>query len=173
MKVNNKGGKAWIFGDDIDTDVLAPGLYMKGSLKELASHCLEAIDPDFASNVAPGDVIVAGKNFGIGSSREQAAEALKYLGVSTLLARSFAGIFFRNALNFGMIALTSAEIDRIRPGDRIVVDAAAGSIHNLTQDETYVCNILPQPLLAMVHDGGLVPHLKKKLAHSAVKSIKQ
>jgi 3-isopropylmalate/(R)-2-methylmalate dehydratase small subunit len=106
MKVNNKGGKAWIFGYDIDTDVLAPGLYMKGSFEELASHCLEAIDPDFASNVAPGDVVVAGKNFGVGSSREQAAEALKYLGVSILLAKSFAGIFFRNALNFGMIALT-------------------------------------------------------------------
>jgi 3-isopropylmalate/(R)-2-methylmalate dehydratase small subunit len=169
MTMENKGGKVWLFGDDIDTDVLAPGLYMKGPFEELAAHCLEAVNPDFAANVAEGDVIVAGQNFGIGSSREQAAQALKYLGVSILVAKSIGGIFFRNALNFGMTALTSPDVDRISPGDRITVDAAAGIIANLTQNETYVCDALPPQLLAMVQDGGLVPHLENKLAQSQKK----
>lgn len=169
MTIDNTAGKAWVFGDDVDTDVLAPGLYMKGSFEELASHCLEAIDPEFAANVSQGDVIVAGENFGIGSSREQAAQALKFLGVSTLVAKSIGGIFFRNALNFGMTTVTSAEVDRVAPGDRITVDAAAGTIHNFTKDETYACDILPPQLLVMVQDGGLVPHLEKKLAQSTEK----
>lgn len=128
MTTEKTAGKVWVFGDDIDTDALAPGLYMKGPLEELASHCLKAIDPNFAATVQHGDVVVAGVNFGIGSSREQAVEALKYLGVRTLVAKSFGGIFFRNALNFGMIAVVSADVDRISPGDRITVDAASGSI---------------------------------------------
>ena len=171
MTVEVTDGKAWVFGDDVDTDVLAPGLYMKGPFEELARHCLEAIDPEFAVNVAQGDVIVAGTNFGIGSSREQAAQALKHLGVSVLVAKSFGGIFFRNALNFGMIAVVSTDADRIRPGDKITVDAAVGSIHNITQDETYACDALPPQLLAMVQDGGLVPHLEKKLTPSANKDV--
>lgn len=156
-------GKAWVFGDDIDTDVLAPGLYMKGTLKVLASHCLEAVDPDFAANVQPGDVVVGGRNFGIGSSREQAVQALQVLGVRTLIAQSFAGIFFRNALNLGVSALTCAEAGKIRPGDRITTDALRGVITNHTTWQTYACDRLPDKLLAMVQDGGLVAHLAKKL----------
>jgi len=171
MMTLNTGGKAWVFGDDVDTDVLAPGIYMKGPFEELARHCLESINPDFASDVAQGDVIVAGANFGIGSSREQAAQALKHLGVSTLVAKSFGGIFFRNALNFGMVAVVSADVDRIAPGDKITVDAAAGRIHNITQDETYACDALPPQLLAMVQDGGLVSHLEKKLTLSDNKDV--
>ena len=171
MMVLNTGGKAWVFGDDIDTDVLAPGIYMKGPFEELARHCLETVDPDFASNVAQGDVIVAGANFGIGSSREQAAQALKHLGVSTLVAKSFGGIFFRNALNFGMVAVVSADADRIAPGDKITVDATAGTIRNLSQNETYHCDALPTQLLTMVQDGGLVPHLEKKLTQSNKKDV--
>lgn len=91
---NTIKGKVWVFGDDIDTDVLAPGLYMKGSLALLASHCLESVDPDFASSVAKSDILIAGKNFGIGSSREQAAQVLKHLGIEAILAKSFGGIFF-------------------------------------------------------------------------------
>ena len=161
-------GKAWVFGDNIDTDVLAPGLYMKGPLKVLAAHCLEAVDPDFASNVHDGDVIVGGENFGIGSSREQAVQALQLLGVRTLVAKSFAGIFFRNALNFGVIALASSDAGKINPGDRVTTDPGKGIITNHTTNETYVCDPLPEQLLAMVMDGGLVEHLEKKLANKEV-----
>ena len=173
MTTEMTAGKVWLFGDDIDTDALAPGLYMKAPLEDLASHCLEAIDPDFAANVGHGDVIVAGVNFGIGSSREQAVEALKYLGVRVLVAKSFGGIFFRNALNFGMIAVVSADVDRISPGDRITVDAAVGVIENLSQNETYACDTLPPRLLAMVRDGGLVDHLEKKLARAQIEDAGQ
>ena len=158
----SKSGKAWVFGDNIDTDVLAPGLYMKGPLKVLAAHCLEAVDPDFASNVQPGDVIVGGDNFGIGSSREQAVQALQFLGVRTLIAKNFAGIFFRNALNFGVVALACDEAYKIGPGDRISSDPSTGTITNHTANETYQCDPLPEQLLAMVLDGGLVDHLEKK-----------
>ncbi|MFQ5625134.1 MAG: 3-isopropylmalate dehydratase small subunit [Methyloligellaceae bacterium] len=160
----NDAGKAWVFGDNIDTDVLAPGLYMKGPLETLAQHCLEAVDPEFARNVQPGDVVVGATNFGIGSSREQAVEVLKLLGVRTLIAKSFAGIFFRNALNFGVVALTCDEADRISAGDRIAADPARGVIDNLSTGESYACDPLPGHLLEMVTDGGLVPHLEKRLA---------
>ena len=173
MTTEKTAGKVWVFGDDIDTDALAPGLYMKGPLEELASHCLKAIDPNFAATVQHGDVVVAGVNFGIGSSREQAVEALKYLGVRTLVAKSFGGIFFRNALNFGMVAVVSADVDRISPGDRITVDAASGTIENLSKNETYTCEILPPQLLAMVRDGGLVEHLEKKRAPAQLKDAGQ
>lgn len=163
-------GKAWIFGDDIDTDVLAPGLYMKGPLKVLAAHCLEAVDPDFASNVQDGDVIVGGENFGIGSSREQAVQALQFLGVRTLVAKSFAGIFFRNALNFGVVALASSDAGRIKQGDQISTNPTNGTITNHTSNETYACDPLPEQLLEMVMDGGLVEHLEKKLTNKEVES---
>lgn len=171
MMTENINGKAWVFGDDIDTDVLAPGIYMKGPFEELARHCLEAVDPDFASRVAQGDVIVAGANFGIGSSREQAAQALKHLGVSTLVAKSFGGIFYRNALNFGMVAVVSADVDRIAPGDKVAVDAEVGTITNFTKNETYTCDALPAQLLSMVQDGGLVSHLEKKMSQTNKKDV--
>ncbi len=166
MTLENTAGKAWVFGDDVDTDVLAPGLYMKGSLEDMARYCLEAVDPDFAANVGEGDTVVAGANFGIGSSREQAAQVLRHLGVRALVAKSFGGIFFRNALNFGLVAVTCADADRIRPGDEIAVDAAAGAISNITRNQTYACDSLPPHLLAMIGDGGLVPHLEKRLART-------
>src|SRR5712691_5724184 len=97
--------RAWVFGDDIDTDVLAPGKYMKFDLDEIAMHCLESVDPTFANSVKPGDVLVAGRNFGAGSSREQAPAALKHLGIAALVAESFAGMFYRNALNLGLPAV--------------------------------------------------------------------
>ncbi len=162
-------GRAWVFGDDVDTDVLAPGLYMKGPIEELARHCLESLDPDFAPNVALGDVVVGGANFGIGSSREQAVQALHILGIRSLVARSFAGIFHRNALNFGLIAVTCPQAGQIHPGDRIAVDAAAGKVTNLTRDEVYDCDTLPPALLEMVQSGGLVPHLQRKLASQTMK----
>jgi 3-isopropylmalate/(R)-2-methylmalate dehydratase small subunit len=156
--------RAWVFGDDIDTDVLAPGRYMKFGIEEIAKHCLEAVDPSFAASVRPGDVVVAGRNFGAGSSREQAAAALKTLGVAAVIAHSFAGIFYRNALNLGLVVLASPDAGRIRAGDDVAVDPEAGRIENRTRGETLACEPIPGHLMAMVRDGGLLAHLEKRLA---------
>ncbi|MCC2096627.1 MAG: 3-isopropylmalate dehydratase small subunit [Hyphomicrobiales bacterium] len=157
-------GRAFVFGDNVDTDVLAPGIYMKDPIEVIASHCLESLDPSFASAIRPGDIVVAGAGLGIGSSREQAAEALKYLGAGALLAKSYGGIFYRNALNFGLPALVCAQTDRIGAGDRLRVDPAAGRIENLSKGENYSADPLPQFLLNMIADGGLVTHLEKRFA---------
>ncbi len=156
-------GKAWCFGDDVDTDVLAPGKYMKFGIDEIARHCLESVDPGFAAGVRAGDVVVAGRNFGAGSSREQAPQALRALGVAALVAESFAGLFYRNALNLGLPALACRDAKRIRAGDRLRVDAEAGRIENETTGETLVCEPIPPHLMQMVRDGGLLPHLEKRL----------
>ncbi len=158
-----EAGRAWLFGDNVDTDVLAPGRYMKAGIEEIARHCLEAVDPSFAREVRPGDVVVGGRNFGAGSSREQAPQALRQLGVAALIAESFAGLFYRNALNLGLPALVCAEAKRIRAGDRLSVDPQAGRIENLTSGETIACEPIPAHLMQMIRDGGLLPHLEKRL----------
>ena len=152
----------WVFGDNLDTDMLAPGRYMKFGIEEIAKHCLESVSPDFSKNVQKGDVVVAGKNFGCGSSREQAPEALRFLGVSALIAPSFAGLFYRNCFNLGLPAVVCAEAGKIRQGDELKIDFA-GRIENLTQGKTYSCEAIPPHLQALVRDGGLVPHLEKRL----------
>ena len=157
-------GRAWVFGDNIDTDVLAPGQYMKSGVGELARHCLESVDPEFANSVRSGDVVVGRRNFGTGSSREQAPQALKHLGVAALVAESFAGLFYRNALNLGLPALVCAEAKRIRADDRLRVDAESGRIENLTTGEMIACEPIPAHLMQMIRDGGLLPHLEKRLA---------
>jgi 3-isopropylmalate/(R)-2-methylmalate dehydratase small subunit len=157
-------GRAFVFGDDIDTDALAPGRYMKGPIEELVQHCLEALAPDFATDVRPGDVVVAGRNFGMGSSREQAAQALKVLGVAAVVAKSFGGIFYRNALNLGLPVMVCSETDRIKPDDRLRIDLARGTVTNETGGDVLPSEPLPQFLLDMLADGGLVPHLEKKFA---------
>jgi 3-isopropylmalate/(R)-2-methylmalate dehydratase small subunit len=157
------GGRAWVFGDNVDTDVLAPGIYMKGPVSELAKHCLEALDPNFARAAQPGDIVVAGGNFGMGSSREQAAMALKALGVAAVVAKSFARIFYRNAMNLALPVLVCPDAGTIEAGDRLVVNAAAGAVVNLTQKRRIACEPIPLHLLAMIADGGLLPHLAKKL----------
>lgn len=159
----NAPGRAWVFGDDINTDLLAPAAYLKGSMDDLASHCLEDLNADFAAGVREGDVFVAGKNLGIGSSREQAPQALQLLGIRTVLAKSFGRIFYRNALNLGMPTLVCPRADRIRNGDQLRVEAAAGVVHNLSTGEDLACEPLPDHLLEIVGNGGLIPHLKKKL----------
>ena len=159
-----QGGRAFVFGDNVDTDVLAPGVYMKGPIEELARHCLEALDPTFARTVRSGDVVVGGENFGMGSSREQAAMVLRQLGVAAVIAPSFAGLFFRNCLNLGLAPLECAEATKIKAGDIITVDPIGGRIENKTQGVTYPCVPIPAHLLEMVQDGGLIPHLEKKLA---------
>jgi 3-isopropylmalate/(R)-2-methylmalate dehydratase small subunit len=155
-------GRAWVFGDDIDTDVLAPGRYMKGPVEEAAPHCLESVDPDFAGNVAPGDFVVAGGNFGLGSSREQAAQVLRILGVAAVIAKTFGGIFYRNAFNLGLMAVQCREIGRISAEDRLALDAEAGVLRNLTSGEHYACEPVPAHLLALIADGGLIPHLQRR-----------
>ncbi|MGI9481251.1 MAG: 3-isopropylmalate dehydratase [Hyphomicrobiales bacterium] len=157
-----KPGRAWVLGDDIDTDVLAPGKYMQGGLSGLAAHCLETVRPEFASEARPGDVLVAGKNFGIGSSREQAAEALRHLGIVAVLARSFGGIFYRNALNLGLPVFRSDDLSEITDGEKVVMDIDAPSLTRTSNGEKIDLEPLPDFLLHMLHDGGLVPHLEKK-----------
>lgn len=156
-------GRAFVFGDNVDTDVLAPGLYMKKPIEELAKHCLEALDPAFATTVRPGDIVVGGENFGLGSSREQAAQALHHLGVTIILAKSFAGLFFRNCINLGVAPIECADTGRIGSGDRLVVDPISGRIDNQTRKETYSGVPIPPHLVEMVRDGGLIPHLEKRL----------
>ena len=154
--------RAWVFGDNIDTDQLAPGLYMKASIGELSRHCLELVDPTFAASVRPGDIVVGGRNFGMGSSREQAVQALRHLGIAAVIARSFAGIFFRNAYNLGLLALVSQHADRLRAGDELVIDARAGRIDNRSTSESIACEPVPDHLMALVEAGGLVPLLERR-----------
>jgi 3-isopropylmalate/(R)-2-methylmalate dehydratase small subunit len=157
-------GRAWVFGDDVNTDVMAPGLYFKSPMSEMARHCMEAIDPDFAPNVQPGDIVLAGQNFGIGSAREQAPMALQHLGVGAVLAQSFGRIFYRNALNFGIPAIIFPAAAEISPGDQLRVDPVSGDIQNRTTGQVYAVNGLPRHLMTMVEAGGLMPYLKNKLA---------
>ena len=164
----NPQGRAWVFGDNIDTDQLAPiHSYKNREAEEGCKFCLEALDPDFAGAVEEGDIFVAGANMGIGSSREQAPLHLKLLGIRCVLAKSFSRIFYRNTLNFGVPALICADVDRINPGDTLHVDPLKGQIDNLTTGETLTCAPLPEHLMEMIGDGGLMAHLKKKLTKEA------
>jgi 3-isopropylmalate/(R)-2-methylmalate dehydratase small subunit len=160
-------GRAFVFGDNIDTDVLAPGRLMKLAPMELAKHCLEAIDPSFASTVEAGDFVVGGANFGLGSSREQAAISLRLLGVQAVIAPSFARIFFRNAINAGLAPITLTAPADIQPGDRLAVDLAEGVVENLTQGRRYAAQPLPQHLLDIIQEGGLMQYLKRRGQHEA------
>ena len=157
-------GRAWVYGDDLDTDVLAPGKYMKFGIEEIAKHCLEMVDPAFAASVSQGDVVVGGRNFGTGSSREQAPAALKALGVAAVIAQSFAGLFYRNCFNVGLLALTCPQAGRIHAGDAIRFDAAAGGIENLTTGETLACEPIAPHLMTLVRDGGLLAQLELRFA---------
>ena len=157
-------GQAWVFGDAVNTDVMAPGLYFKAPIGELASHCMEAIDADFAANVQPGDIVVGGMNFGIGSAREQAPMAFKHLGVGAIIAASYGRIFYRNALNFGIPTLILPDAAEISRGNRLRVDPIGGVVENLSSDKCYTVAPLPQHLMEMVTAGGLMPYLKQRLA---------
>jgi 3-isopropylmalate/(R)-2-methylmalate dehydratase small subunit len=159
-------GHAFVFGDNIDTDVLAPGHLMKLPPEDLARHCLEAIDVTFAASVQKGDFLVAGENFGLGSSREQAAVSLSLLGVGAIIAKSFARIFYRNALNLGLPALFCDDAHLIQAGDKLDVDPIAGTIVNQTRDHILKCRPIPAHLMEMVNAGGLIPHLQSQTGGS-------
>ncbi len=155
-------GKVWKFGDNISTDHIAPGrlFHLRSNLPELAKHVLEDADPEFAGKVQPGDFVVGGNNFGLGSSREHAPTIIKLAGVSAVLAKSFARIFFRNAINVGLPVLI-CDTDRIDPGDELEVDPGAGEIRNLTKGETLQASPLPDVMLRILQDGGLAAHVTK------------
>jgi 3-isopropylmalate/(R)-2-methylmalate dehydratase small subunit len=155
-------GKAWKFGDDISTDLIAPGrlFHLRSNLPELAKHVLEDADPSFAQKVQKGDFVVGGKNFGLGSSREHAPTIIKLAGVSAVLAKSFARIFYRNAINVGLPVLI-CDTDKIDLGDQLEADLEKGKIKDLTKNITLDFTPLPGAMIKILNDGGLVEHIKK------------
>jgi 3-isopropylmalate/(R)-2-methylmalate dehydratase small subunit len=159
-------GRVFKYGANVDTDAIIPARYLNVSEPaELAAHCMEDIDREFAGRVKSGDIIVAGSNFGCGSSREHAPIAIKAAGVSAVVARSFARIFFRNAINIGLPLLESAEaVDNIENGNVLEIDLARGEIRNLTKSRTYTASPYPAFMSELIAAGGLVEYTRKKLA---------
>ena len=156
-------GKAHKFGNDINTDDIIAAKYLVSTdAKELGSHCMETIKPDFLKHVQEGDVIVAGKNFGCGSSREHAPLAIKGCGIRAVIAKSFAGIFFRNAINVGLPFLESEEVGRIQDGDLLEIDLARGIIKNLTKNKSYQSQPFPSFLQEIIKRGGLMNYIKHR-----------
>ncbi len=155
-------GRVFKFGDNISTDHIAPGrlAHLRSNLPELARHVLEDADVTFASRVKGGDFIVAGSNFGLGSSREHAPLIIKMAGVSAILAKSVARIFFRNAINLGLPVLI-CDTDKINDGDELEVDLAAGSIRDKTSGEQLTFSRIPRVMLDILDEGGLIPYIKK------------
>lgn len=161
-------GRVWKFGDNVDTDVIIPARYLNTTdPEELAKHCMEDVDPEFPKKVRKGDIIVAGRNFGCGSSREHAPIAIKSAGISCVIAESFARIFYRNAFNTGLLILECPEaVKDAETGDELEVDIDEGRITNLTKGKTYKIKPLPQFMKEILEDGGLIPHIMKKFQAS-------
>ncbi len=157
-----KKGKAFKFGDDISTDHIAPGrlFHLRNDLEEFSKHVLEDADPDFASKVQKGDFIVAGKNFGLGSSREHAPQIIKIAGVGAVIAKSFARIFYRNAINIGLLAI-ECNTDEIEAQDELELDIKKGILKDLTKNIELKITPLPDVMIRLLADGGLVEHLNK------------
>ena len=158
-------GKVFKYGDNVDTDVIIPARYLNSSDPEnLAAHCMEDIDESFADEVEKGDILVGGKNFGSGSSREHAPLAIKYAGVSCVVAESFARIFYRNSINIGLPILESPEaVKAAEAGDELEVDIDKGQIKNLRTGKTYQAAPFPPFMQEIIKDGGLIEHVKKEL----------
>ncbi|WP_195542670.1 3-isopropylmalate dehydratase small subunit [Massiliimalia timonensis] len=159
----NTKGFVHKYGDNVDTDVIIPARYLNtADAKELASHCMEDIDKDFVKNVKPNDIIVANYNFGCGSSREHAPLAIKTAGISCVIAKTFARIFYRNAINIGLAILECEEAaDKIDTGNEVAIDFDTGVITNLTKDETYQAEPFPDFIKDIINKGGLLNSLKK------------
>ena len=155
-------GKAWKFGDDISTDHIAPGryLHLRSNLPELAKHVLEDAKPDFAREMNKGDFVVAGKNFGLGSSREHAPTIMKIAGINAVLAKSFARIFYRNAINVGLLAVI-CDTDKIEEGDELEVNVEKGEIRNKSQGIKFFPPSLPPIMRNILNEGGLVAYVNK------------
>lgn len=154
-------GAARVFGDNINTDLISPAQYMEKSLDVIAAHAMEGADPSFPAKVKPGDIIVAGRNFGSGSSRETAPMAIKGCGVSAVIAVFFARIFYRNCINIGLPVFICPEAEKISQGDILEIRMQAGVIHNLTTGEIYSCDPLPPNIQRIITRGGLLESLKK------------
>jgi 3-isopropylmalate/(R)-2-methylmalate dehydratase small subunit len=161
-------GSVWKYGDNVDTDVIIPARYLNVSApEELARHCMKGISPEFSSRVQLGDVIVAGENFGCGSSREHAPLAIKACGVPCVIASSFARIFYRNAINTGLAIVECPEVvEETQQGDRLRVDLEAGAITNLRTGQTYPTAPFPPFIMSIIKAGGLVPYTKRRLGAS-------
>jgi 3-isopropylmalate dehydratase small subunit len=161
--------RAWRFGDNVDTDVIIPARYLTTTdPAELAAHAMEGVDPEFASKVSPGDVVVAGDNFGCGSSREHAATALSGAGVAAVVAPSFARIFFRNAINTGLPVLVSRDAAAaIEDGHEVTADITAGVITDVTTGRAFQAEPLPEAVREIVAAGGLVPWVRARLARAS------
>jgi 3-isopropylmalate/(R)-2-methylmalate dehydratase small subunit len=157
-------GKVWKFGADIDTDAIIPARYLNQSdPKELAKHAMEDERPEFCKEVKKGDILLADKNFGCGSSREHAPLALKVAGISCVIAKNFARIFYRNGLNLGLPLLESSDAsEEIREGDRVRVNLSTGEIIDLTQNKKFRANPIPAFMQNLIRDGGLIRHLRKE-----------
>ena len=155
-------GKAWKFGDNISTDLIAPGrlFHLRSNLPELAKHVLEDADPEFASKMAPGDFVVGGSNFGLGSSREHAPTIIKLAGVSAVIAKSFARIFYRNSINVGLPVI-QCDTDGIDVGDELSLDIEKGILKNITKDFELTFPSYPKAMSMILADGGLVAHIQK------------
>jgi len=158
-------GRVWKFGDDVDTDVIIPGRYLVlTDEKELAKHLMEGSDPKFSEKVKKGDIIVAGKNFGCGSSREHAPIAIKGAGISAVVAESFARIFYRNAINVGIPLLESKDISKnVSNGDEIEIDMEKGILKDLNTSKEFEIKSMPEFMLEILNKGGLIPYLKNQL----------
>ena len=158
-------GRAWKFGDHIDTDVIIPARYLNTSDPgELARHCMEDADPEFASKVHPGDIIVAGENFGCGSSREHAPIAIKAAGVACVVAKSFARIFYRNAFNTGLPIVECPEgVEAIQEGDEVEVDLERGVVRDITKGEEYPFAPIPSFIQELLSKGGLLEYVKERM----------
>ena len=163
----NANGTVHKYGDNVDTDVIIPARYLNtADHKELASHCMEDIDKDFVKKVKDGDIIVGGYNFGCGSSREHAPIAIKAAGISCVIAKTFARIFYRNAINIGLAILECpAASDGIADGDEVSVDFDTGVITNVTKHETYQAEPFPPFIKDMIRSGGLMASLREKEGH--------
>jgi 3-isopropylmalate/(R)-2-methylmalate dehydratase small subunit len=158
-------GRVWKLGDNIDTDVITPGKYLILPIDELKKYVLEPIDPEFPRRVKPGDILVAGKNFGCGSSREQAPAALKALGVSVVIAESFARIFFRNAISLGLpVMICDGISEKVKEGEFLEVNLEIGEIRNLNTGQIIKTKILSKQMVEILKAGGIIPLLKKKLS---------
>ncbi|NLZ93633.1 MAG: 3-isopropylmalate dehydratase small subunit [Firmicutes bacterium] len=158
-------GKTWKFGADIDTDAIIPARYLNTSdPAELARHCMEDADPQFPDKVGEGDIIVADKNFGCGSSREHAPIAIKAAGVSAVVAKSFARIFYRNAFNIGLPIFESPDaVDAINEGDEVLIDTEKGTITNLKTGEQYTSTAFPPFMLELIEAGGLINYVNRRV----------
>lgn len=159
-------GRVWLFGDNVDTGQMAIGQYARQGVEVYGPHCLEHLRPEFAKTVQPGDIIVAGKNFGSGSSRETAVQALRFLGVGAVVAEFFARIFFRNAVNLGLPVLECPAASTMVDGDQIEVFPVSGLIVNHSQHCQYRASVLPEHMMAIIQAGGLVPYLERRLSES-------